>query len=179
VGAVLLSRGWDKRYTVVRVASTGGFSLTEGKQVTIYTDGACSGNPGPGGWGAILMAGEHRRELSGYEPHTTNNRMEITAALEALRALKSPCRVQLYSDSAYLVNAFRQNWLGNWQRNGWINSKKDPVENQDLWRELLQLVRPHQVEWLKVKGHSDNPYNNRCDELARAAITNKGAALTT
>jgi ribonuclease HI len=142
--------------------------------VTIYTDGACSGNPGPGGWGAILMYGEHRRELSGYDPATTNNRMEILAAVEALRALKGQCKVQLHSDSAYLVNAFRQNWLGNWQRNGWVNSKKDPVENQDLWRELLAVARPHQVEWIKVKGHADNPYNNRCDELARAAITNKG-----
>ncbi|HLN60438.1 MAG TPA: ribonuclease HI [Symbiobacteriaceae bacterium] len=144
------------------------------RTVTIYTDGACSGNPGPGGWGAILMYGEHKRELSGYEAQTTNNRMEILAAIAALRALTAPCRVQLHSDSAYLVNAFRQNWLGNWQRNGWVNSKKDPVENQDLWRELLAVARPHQVEWIKVKGHADNPYNNRCDELARAAITNKG-----
>lgn len=119
------------------------------------------------------MAGEHRKELSGFEANTTNNRMEIMAAIAAVRALKSPCRVKLYSDSAYLVNAFKQNWLGNWQRNGWINSKKDPVENQDLWRELLAVVRPHQVEWIKVKGHADNPYNNRCDELARAAITNR------
>lgn len=116
------------------------------------------------------MYGEHRKELSGYEAGTTNNRMEILAAVEALRSLKGPCSVKLYSDSAYLVNAFRQNWLANWQRNGWRNAKKDPVENQDLWRELLAAVRPHQVEWLKVKGHSDNPYNNRCDELARAAI---------
>lgn len=116
------------------------------------------------------MAGEHKKELSGFAPNTTNNRMEITAAIEALRALKVPCRVKLYSDSAYLVNAFRQNWLGTWQRNGWMNSKKEPVENQDLWQELLEVARPHQVEWLKVKGHADNPFNNRCDELARAAI---------
>ena len=141
------------------------------REVTIYTDGACSGNPGPGGWGAILLYGEHKRELSGYEAGTTNNRMEITAAVEAIRSLKAPCRIKLHSDSAYLVNAFRQNWLVNWQRNGWKNSKKDPVENQDLWRELLAVVQTHQVEWLKVKGHADNPYNNRCDELARAAIT--------
>lgn len=144
------------------------------KTVTIYTDGACSGNPGPGGWGAILMYGDHRKELSGYEPKTTNNRMEIMAAIEAIRALKGPCHVKLYSDSAYLVNAFLQNWLGNWQRNGWVNSKKDPVENQDLWRELLAVIRPHRVEWIKVKGHADNPYNNRCDELARGAITQRG-----
>lgn len=116
------------------------------------------------------MAGEHKKELSGFAPNTTNNRMEITAAIEALRALKVPCRVKLYSDSAYLVNAFQQNWLGTWQRNGWMNSKKEPVENQDLWQELLEVARPHQVEWLKVKGHADNPFNNRCDELARAAI---------
>jgi len=140
------------------------------KEVTIYTDGACSGNPGPGGWGAILMAGEHKRELSGFDPQTTNNRMEILAAIEAIRALKVPCRVKLYSDSAYLVNAFKQNWLANWQRNGWRNAKKDPVENQDLWRELLSVAAKHQVEWIKVKGHADNPHNNRCDELARAAI---------
>jgi ribonuclease HI len=139
-------------------------------EVTIYTDGACSGNPGPGGWGAILMAGGIQKELSGYEPLTTNNRMEIRAAIEALAALKKPCKVKLYSDSAYLVNAFRQNWLTNWQRNGWINSKKEPVENQDLWKELLRVAAPHQIEWLKVKGHADNPLNNRCDELARAAI---------
>ncbi|MFZ5823303.1 MAG: ribonuclease HI [Bacillota bacterium] len=141
------------------------------REVTIYTDGACSGNPGPGGWGAILMSGDRTKELSGFEKVTTNNRMEIQAAIEALRALKYPCRVKLYSDSAYLVNAFRQNWLANWQRNGWINSKKEPVENQDLWRELLEVARPHQVEWIKVKGHADNPYNNRCDSLARAAIS--------
>ncbi|HEY3367554.1 MAG TPA: ribonuclease HI [Symbiobacteriaceae bacterium] len=141
------------------------------REVTVYTDGACSGNPGPGGWGAILMYGEHKKELSGYEPQTTNNRMEIMAAIAALQALKTPCRVKLYSDSAYVINAFRQGWLNNWQRNGWRNAKKDPVENQDLWRELLQAQALHQMEWLKVKGHADNPYNNRCDELARQAIT--------
>ncbi len=140
------------------------------REVIIYTDGACSGNPGPGGWGAVLIAGPHRKELSGFHPHTTNNRMEIQAAIEALRALKYPCKVTLYSDSAYLVNAFRQNWLENWQRNGWVNSKKQPVENQDLWQELLEAARPHRVEWMKVKGHADNVENNRCDELARAAI---------
>ncbi len=147
------------------------------REVTIYTDGACSGNPGPGGWGAILMYGEHRKELSGYHPETTNNRMELTAAIEALKALKAPCKVKLYSDSAYLVNAFKQNWLGSWQRNGWVNAKKQPVENQDLWRELLAVMRPHQVEWIKVKGHADNPHNNRCDELARAAIASGGRAV--
>lgn len=117
------------------------------------------------------MTGEHRRELSGFETNTTNNRMEILAAVEALRALKYPCSVKLYSDSAYLVNAFNQNWLDNWHRNGWRNAKKEPVENQDLWHALLDAARPHRVEWIKVKGHADNPLNNRCDELARAAIT--------
>lgn len=144
------------------------------RDVTIYTDGACSGNPGPGGWGAVLMAGDRIKELSGYDPVTTNNRMEITAAIEALRALKVPCRVKLYSDSAYLVNAFRQGWLENWQRNGWVNARKQPVENQDLWQELLRVMAPHQVEWIKVKGHADNPHNNRCDQLAREAIANRG-----
>ncbi|NLW08145.1 MAG: ribonuclease HI [Clostridia bacterium] len=140
------------------------------KEVTIYTDGACSGNPGPGGWGAVLIYGGKCKEISGSKGQTTNQRMEITAAIAALKALKEPCRVKLYSDSAYLVNAFRQGWLEKWQKNGWLTAKKQPVENQDLWQELLQLVGRHQVEWYKVKGHSDNPYNNRCDELARAAI---------
>lgn len=140
------------------------------KEVTIYTDGACSGNPGPGGWGALLFYNEYRKELSGGEAHTTNNRMEILAVIEALRQLKEPCRVKVYSDSAYVVNAFKQGWLNNWQRNGWLNSKKQPVENQDLWKELLQLMSTHQVEYIKVKGHSDNEFNNRCDELARGAI---------
>jgi ribonuclease HI len=140
------------------------------QEVTIYTDGACSGNPGPGGWGAILMMGPHSKELSGFAPQTTNNRMEIQAAISALKALTRPCKVKLYSDSAYLVNAFRQNWIPNWLRNGWVNSKKEPVENQDLWKELLRTAEPHQIEWIKVKGHAENPYNNRCDELARAAI---------
>lgn len=145
-------------------------ALTERKTVTLYTDGACSGNPGPGGWGAVLMYGQHQKELSGFVPSSTNNRMELQAAIAGLRALKSPCQVKVYSDSAYLVNAFLQGWVRNWQRNGWINSKKDPVENQDLWHELLDAISPHDVEWNKVKGHADNEWNNRCDELARAAI---------
>lgn len=140
------------------------------KEVTVYTDGACSGNPGPGGWGAILMYGGHQKEISGYVAETTNNRMELTAAIEALKILKEPCEVALYSDSAYLVNAFQQNWLGKWQKNGWRNSQKQPVENQDLWQELLHLADRHRVNWVKVKGHSDNEYNNRCDELARGEI---------
>ncbi|KLU62156.1 ribonuclease HI [Peptococcaceae bacterium CEB3] len=138
--------------------------------VEIYTDGACSGNPGPGGWGAILLYEGREKELSGYEAATTNQRMELTAACQALEALKRPCRVRLYSDSAYLINAFRQNWFAGWQRNGWLNSKKKPVENSDLWRALLAQAQRHEVEWLKVKGHADNAFNNRCDALARDEI---------
>jgi len=140
------------------------------KHVTIYTDGACSGNPGAGGWGAVLMYGSHKKELSGSDRETTNNRMELQAAIEALRILKEPCKVDLYTDSAYLCRAFTDGWLVNWQRNGWLNSKKQPVENKDLWQALLALTQTHQVSWIKVKGHSDNEWNNRCDALARAAI---------
>ena len=140
------------------------------KEVTIYTDGACSGNPGPGGWGAVLMYGEHRKEISGGDAHTTNNRMELTGPIEALELLNQPCKVRLYSDSAYLVNAFNQHWIANWQRNGWQTSQKKPVENKELWQRLLELCRTHEVEFIKVKGHADNAENNRCDELARAAI---------
>lgn len=139
------------------------------KEVEIYTDGACSGNPGPGGWGAILMFGEHKKEMSGGTKQTTNNRMELTAAIEAMKALKEPCKVKLYSDSAYLVNCFQQGWYKGWIKNGWKNSKKQPVENKDLWMELLSLMDIHQVQYIKVKGHADNEYNNRCDELAVAA----------
>ena len=141
------------------------------KEVVIYTDGACSGNPGPGGWGAVLLFGERRRDASGYSPATTNQRMELTAAKEALGLLKEPCRVSLHSDSAYLINAFKQGWLENWQKNGWKNARKEPVENQDLWQDLLALAKIHQISWVKVAGHSDNELNNCCDGLARAAIT--------
>ena len=140
------------------------------KKVTIYTDGACSGNPGPGGWGAILMYKEKKLELSGYEAHTTNNRMELLAPIEALSRLKEPCEVSVYSDSAYLVNAFLQNWLANWVRRNWIKSDKKPVENRDLWEMLLKFTHIHQITWHKVKGHADNPWNNRCDELATGEI---------
>lgn len=140
------------------------------KEVTIYTDGACSGNPGPGGWAAILFYGEHRKELSGGEEETTNQRMELKAAIEGLQALKEPCKVKLYSDSAYLVNCFQQGWYKSWQKNGWKNSKGKPVENKDLWERLLDLNEQHQVEFIKVKGHADDPWNNRCDQLAVAAI---------
>lgn len=141
------------------------------KEVTIYTDGACSGNPGPGGWGAVLLYGENRKELSGGENPTTNQRMELQAAIAALSALKESCQVALYSDSAYLINAWQQKWLDNWQRNGWKNAKKQPVENQDLWKKLLTLAKIHTITWYKVKGHADNVENNRCDELARQAIS--------
>lgn len=140
------------------------------KKVLIYTDGACSGNPGEGGWGAILKYGGREKEFSGYEAETTNNRMELTAALEALKALKEPCDVELYSDSAYLVNAFGNNWLENWKFNGWRNKNKDEVKNIDLWKELDYFCNIHVVKWIKVKGHSDNEYNNRCDALATGEI---------
>ncbi|NTU91217.1 MAG: ribonuclease HI [Chlorobiaceae bacterium] len=140
------------------------------KKIIIYTDGACSGNPGRGGWGALLMYGTTKKELSGYDPATTNNRMELMAAIRGLDALKEPCHVDLYSDSAYLVNAINQNWLTRWVKNGWKTAAKKPVENIDLWQDILKLIRLHRVTFHKVKGHSDNPYNNRCDELARMAI---------
>ena len=140
------------------------------KQVIIYTDGACSGNPGPGGWGAILMYRDKKLEISGYDAHTTNNRMELMAPIEALSRLKEPCEVAVYSDSAYLVNAFQKGWLDNWQRRNWIKSDKKPVENQDLWQEIIKYAGIHRIQWHKVKGHADNPYNNRCDELATGEI---------
>lgn len=140
------------------------------KQITIYTDGACSGNPGPGGWGAILMYNEVSKEISGANKDTTNNIMEITAVLEALKLLKEQCEVKVYSDSAYVVNAFNQGWIYNWQKNNWKTASKDPVKNKELWEELYSLVQKHKVEFIKVKGHSDNEYNNRCDFLATSAI---------
>ena len=140
------------------------------KKVLVYTDGACSGNPGPGGYAAVLIFGEHEKEVSGREGHTTNQRMEMQAAAAALEALKEPCQVVLHSDSAYLVNAFNQGWLDKWQRNGWQNSHRQPVENRDLWERLLALAGTHRVEWVKVRGHADDELNNRCDKLAREAI---------
>ena len=143
------------------------------KKIIIYTDGACSGNPGKGGWGALLMFGSTVREISGYSPATTNNRMELSAAIEAIEALKEPCEVHLYSDSSYLVNAINEGWLKRWTANNWKTAAKKSVENIDLWQKILALIRVHDVTFHKVKGHSDNPYNNRCDELARQAIKNK------
>ncbi len=142
------------------------------KKVTIYTDGACSGNPGPGGWGALLMFGSARREISGFSPSTTNNRMELMAAIKALEALKEPCDVDLYSDSSYLVNAVNQKWLKKWTANNWKTASRKPVENIDLWKKIIELIRLHSVTFHKVKGHSDNEHNNRCDFLARQAIQN-------
>ena len=135
-------------------------------KVTIYTDGACSGNPGPGGWAAILMVGDVKKELCGGDASTTNNRMELLAVINGLKALTRPCEVDVYSDSAYVVNAFLQNWIGKWAVNGWRNSAKAEVANSDLWKELLKLTSVHKVNFIKVKGHADNEFNNRCDELA-------------
>ena len=138
--------------------------------ITIYTDGACSGNPGAGGWGAILMTDNKQKEISGFDPSTTNNKMELTAVIVALEQLKQPCNVELYSDSAYVVNALLQGWLENWKKNGWKGADKKPVKNIDLWQRLDYLLTIHNVSFNKVKGHADNPYNNRCDELATGEI---------
>ncbi len=140
------------------------------EKVVIYTDGACSGNPGPGGWGAILMYGENKKEISAGKKDTTNNIMELTAALEALKLLKYPCEVDLYSDSAYLVNGFTNGWIYNWKKNNWKTANKEPVKNKEIWEELYNMTQKHKITFIKVKGHSDNDYNNRCDELARQAI---------
>jgi|SRR5471030_78955 ribonuclease HI len=134
--------------------------------VDIHCDGACSPNPGVGGWGAILSSNERKRELRGAELTTTNNRMELTAAIRALEALKLPCTVRLYTDSLYVMNAFKKGWLANWQRNGWRTADKKPVSNVDLWQELHALTLQHEVQWNWVKGHSTNEGNNRADELA-------------
>ena len=141
------------------------------KKVEIYTDGACSGNPGPGGVGIVMMAGAHRKEISLAYKLTTNNRMEVLAAIIALENLKQPCFVQLYSDSRYLVDAIEKGWVVRWQQNGWMRNKKDPAVNVDLWERLLPLLSMHKVEFVWVRGHSDNVENNRCDQLARDAIT--------
>ena len=140
------------------------------KKVTIYTDGACSGNPGPGGWGAILMYEDVKKEISGAQENTTNNIMEITAVLESLKLLKFECEVEVYSDSAYVVNAFNQGWIENWKKNNWKTASKEPVKNKELWETLYELTQKHKVKFIKVKGHSDNEYNNRCDYLATSAI---------
>ena len=136
------------------------------KHIIIYTDGSCSGNPGPGGWAAILRFGRHERVITGSARHTTNNRMELMAALEALRALKYPCKVSIHTDSAYLEQAFNQRRLEKWRGNGWRTTGKTPVKNKDLWCDLLEQISTHQVTWIKVKGHASDPLNNRVDLLA-------------
>ncbi len=141
------------------------------KQVILYTDGACSGNPGLGGYGGILIYGEIQREYSGAETQTTNNRMEIMAVIVGLKRLKYPCKVDVYSDSAYTVNAFLEGWIYAWKKKGWKKADGKPVLNSDLWEELYSLTQTHEVTFHKVAGHADNALNNRCDELARGAIT--------
>lgn len=150
------------------------------KQVEIYTDGACSGNPGAGGYAAILLYGEKRKEIFGGEPSTTNNRMELMGPIEALRMLREPCSVRLYSDSAYVVNCFDQGWIYGWQKAGW-KRKGGELKNVDLLQELYRLCGIHRVKWIKVKGHADNPLNNRCDELAvrYTGLIRSGAAPRT
>jgi len=138
------------------------------KKVTIYTDGACSGNPGPGGWGAILLYGAHQKELSGGEPTTTNNRMELTAVIKALSLLKEPCAVELWSDSKYVIDALEKGWAKSWRAKGWIKSDKKPALNPDLWETLLKLCEIHTVTCHWVKGHAENEFNNRCDQMAVA-----------
>lgn len=138
--------------------------------VEIFSDGACSGNPGPGGWGTLLRWDGHTRELSGYEAQTTNNRMEMMAAIAGLEALKRPCRARVTTDSQYLYKGITE-WIHGWRKKGWKNSKKEEVANRDLWERLLELTSKHQVEWHWVRGHNGHPENERCDELARAAIT--------
>ena len=140
------------------------------EKVIIYTDGACSGNPGPGGWGTILMYKDSKKEISGAKKDTTNNVMELTAVIEGLKMLKYPCDVEIYSDSAYVVNAFNQKWIDSWIKNNWKTSGKDHVKNKEIWQELYNLTKVHNVKFIKVKGHSDNEFNNRCDEMARNAI---------
>ena len=142
------------------------------KTVNIYTDGACSGNPGPGGWGVILEFGAHRKELSGYMAGTTNNRMELFAAISGLGALKEPCNVNLYSDSNYLVQAFNEHWIDNWKKNGWRTAAKKPVLNQDLWQKLDSLNSSLNVTWNWVKGHAGIEYNEICDQLCQKEINN-------
>lgn len=140
------------------------------KKVTIYTDGACSGNPGIGGWGAILFYKDTKKEISGFQKDTTNNQMELTAAIKALDLLKVPCEIDLYSDSAYLINAFKEDWITKWQINGFRTANKKPIQNLDLWKQLIDFNNIHKINWIKVKGHADNKYNNRCDALATGEI---------
>lgn len=138
------------------------------KEVTIYTDGACSGNPGPGGWGAILQYGAHTKEISGGDPHTTNNKMELLGVISALELLREPCSVELYSDSKYVIDGITKGWARGWKARGWKKADKTPAKNPELWDRLLSLLDQHDVRFHWVKGHAENPFNNRCDELAVA-----------
>ena len=144
-------------------------TTTNNSLVEIFSDGACSGNPGPGGWGTLLRFGDHVKELSGFDPETTNNRMELIGAISGLEALTRPCRVRLTTDSEYVKKGMTE-WIEGWVKRGWKNSQKKPVANRDLWERLLKLTQKHQVEWHWVRGHDGHPENDRCDELARAAI---------
>ena len=141
------------------------------RKVDLYTDGACSGNPGKGGYGGILLYNGIDKKYSGYVPNTTNNRMELTAVIEGLKRLKEPVDLTIYSDSAYVVNAFLEDWITSWIMKGWRTANKKPVQNIDLWQELLELLKEHNVTWVKVKGHADNKYNNECDLLATSEIS--------
>ncbi|MDE6586576.1 MAG: ribonuclease HI [Clostridia bacterium] len=147
------------------------------KKVILYTDGACSVNPGVGGWGAVLMFKDFKKQISGAENETTNNRMELTAVIEGLSCLKEPCEVEVYSDSAYIVNAFTNGWIYSWEKSGFIKSDNKPVLNVDLWQQLIKLTKTHKVNFNKVKGHADNEYNNLCDKLATDAVKNFKAEL--
>lgn len=138
--------------------------------VDLYTDGACSGNPGPGGWGFVLMCKSKEKRMSGYSESTTNNIMELTAVIEGVKAINKPCNLSIYSDSAYVCNAFNQNWIENWQKNGFKNSQKKEVANKELWLELINILEKHNYKFVKVKGHADNEYNNICDSLATGEI---------
>lgn len=140
------------------------------KKVELYTDGACSGNPGPGGYGIVLRYNNNQKTFSGYSNNTTNNQMEITAVIEGLKKIKEPCDVTIYTDSAYTMNAFSLGWIENWQNNNWKTANKKPVQNKELWIELLNQLKCHKITWVKVKGHADNELNNLCDSLARNEI---------
>ncbi|MFH1349710.1 MAG: ribonuclease HI [Pseudomonadota bacterium] len=144
-------------------------NIKENRVVEIFTDGACSGNPGPGGYGAILMYGDKIKEISGCDPQTTNNRMELTAVIEALRQIKRPCKIKVMTDSNYVVKGMTK-WIFSWMRYDWKNAQKKPVLNRDLWQILFKLTEPHQIEWLWIKGHQGHMENERCDQLAREAI---------
>jgi len=162
-----MSKNVSKRIYPHDYTGRGGMDV---KEVAIYTDGACSGNPGPGGYGAIIIFNHHKKELTGGEKHTTNNRMEMMGAIVALEALKKPCKVTLYSDSRYVVDAIEKGWVTKWQANGWRKSKRGPALNVDLWLRMLAVLEKHDVTFLWIKGHAGHSENERCDTLARTAI---------